>query len=125
LDHLRFGQGVTNGPNDKAAQLGTNTPTGDSRLSQIFVPTGRHLSFRYRLNCQDDVATNWFTVSLTNLTTGQSWTVIKRVCTNIPDTQGTALLTIGQRYQIMFINRDDGLPGDSSWAVVNQVTISA
>jgi hypothetical protein len=108
----------------RSAKLGADTPTNDSKLSQTFTaPSSGTISFHYRMVCNDIVVWDWFTVSLKNLTTGQSVTVVPRMCKTTAFQQASAPITAGHRYEITFLNHDDNWPGDASWSYVDEVTI--
>jgi serine protease len=107
----------------RSAKLGADTATTDSKLGQTFAATGGKISFSYRMICHDIVYWDWFTVSLKDLTTGQSVTVIAPMCHTTAYQQASASLTIGHRYQITFLNHDDDWADDASWSFVDEVTI--
>jgi serine protease len=67
---------------------------------------------------------DWFTVTLKDVTINQSWTVIAPTCHTTSFQRVSALMTIGHRYQVTFLNHDDDFADDASWSFVDQVTVS-
>jgi hypothetical protein len=110
----------------RSAKLGANTPTTDSELSQTFTaPSSGTISFHYRMICHDTIVYDWFTASLTDLTTGQSVDVIPPMCQTTGYHLASAPITGGHRYEITFWNHDDNWPDPAyaSWSFVDKVTI--
>jgi hypothetical protein len=110
----------------QSAKLGADTPTNDSKLSQTFTATGSStISFWYRMICHDIVAWDWFTVTLKDVTSGQTVTLIAPMCHTTAYQKVSAPLIAGHRYQITFVNHDDDWFDDASWSFVDEVAIGA
>jgi hypothetical protein len=113
-----------------AAWLGSTNPTnGDSAIRQtVFIPpTATTLSFWYAINCPDTVTYDWFTMQIrttggTTLATPQA-----RTCPSVYQwthvTYNVASLR-GQTVQLWFSSHDDNYPGDPTYTLVDDVSIS-
>jgi hypothetical protein len=109
-----------------AAQIGSTSPSTDSSLSQTFtVSAGSTLSFWYRMSCPDTVTYDWFTVTLTDNTSGTTSTVLGRTCaTNSGYVQVSTPVTAGHSYTLTLTNHDDNFTGDASSTDVDDVATS-
>lgn len=110
-----------------AALLGATTPTnGDSSISQTFVaPAGAQLlSFFYKIVCNDTVAYDWATATLTDLTAATTSTVLAKTCShNGKWTQALAAVTPGHLYQLTITNHDDDYWSDPTYTLIDDVQI--
>jgi len=111
-------------------RLGDYTPTGSSTLSQTFtVPSigGGNLSFRYSMICPDNVVYDWFTVTLYDNTTQQTYTVVPHVCEPPGWKRVNYALSqfVGHSLTVTFTNRDDAYPGDASRTLLDDVSLES
>jgi hypothetical protein len=112
-----------------AAELGSGNPTnGDSSISQTFWASASNhtLSFWYQNFCPDTVAYDWATATLTDQTTGTTTTPLPRTCDNPSGswTQVTAPVTPGHHYSLTLTSHDDNYPGDPTYTLYDDVTLS-
>lgn len=111
-----------------AARLGSDVVTGDSTLTQTFAvgsATGQ-LTFWYRMACSPDVAEfgeDWFTGTLTDVTTGTTSTVLQPTCTTDAGYQPvTAVVVPGHVESLTLTSHDSG--GFAASTDVDDVTLS-
>lgn len=117
---------TTNG--NYEVRLGDYAPTASSTLSQTFtVPSvgGGNLSFRYSMVCPDSVVYDWFTVTLYDNTTQQTYTVVPHVCESPGWKRVNYALSqfVGHSVTLTFTNRDDGYAGDASRTLLDDVSL--
>jgi len=112
------------------ARVGTLTPSSVNTASQtVNIPSFgvTNLSFRYLMVCPDTVTYDWFTVTITDNTASQSYTVVPNTCVDdgvwrrvdYPLPSGMA----GHNVTITFTNRDDAYPGDASFTYLDDVRL--
>jgi xyloglucan-specific exo-beta-1,4-glucanase len=110
-----------------AARAGNTSPSTDSTMVQMFTPPSgaTKVSFYYRMTCQDSVAYDWFTATLTNNTSGATSTIRSKVCSTDSAYQlVTSPVTAGQNYTLTLTNHDDNYAGEASYTYVDAVTTS-
>ncbi|RAG87019.1 hypothetical protein DN069_03405 [Streptacidiphilus pinicola] len=111
-----------------AAQLGAQTATtGDSTAAQTFTaPSGTsQLSFWYDNVCPDTVQYDWATATLKDNTAGTTQTVLANTCvSNSGWTQLTNAVTAGHSYTLTLVSHDDNYPGDPTYTLYDDVTVS-
>jgi hypothetical protein len=110
--------------------LGGTSPTnGNSTIAQTFtVPSGAgfSLSFWYQVHCPDTVRYDWATATLRDLTTATSTTVLSKTCTSSGSwVQVRATVTGGHSYTLTLVSHDDNYPGDPTYTLYDDVSISA
>jgi hypothetical protein len=113
-----------------AAQVGSPSPSGTSSLSQTFVvpSTGiRSLTFLYQVRCDDTVTYDQFSVTLTDNTTLQTYTVVPNTCTNDSvhwvRSRFDLAPVLGHSVTLTFTNHDDNYPGDPTYTLVDAVAV--
>jgi hypothetical protein len=110
-----------------AARIGSTSPSRTSSLAQTFtVQSGQsQLSLWYRMTCRDPVTSDWFTVTLTDTTTGTTTTPLGRTCaTSGSFLQVTAPVIVGHTYRITMTNRDNHATGRATFTVVDDVAVT-
>jgi len=111
-----------------AARVGGTSPTnGDSSVTQTFTAsTGSSaLSFWYRVTCPDTITYDWATATLRDNTSGTTTTLLARTCTNSGAwLQATAAVTAGHSYTLTLVSHDDNYPGDATYALYDDATLS-
>ena len=111
-----------------AAMAGSTSATnGDSNIAQTFTaPTGTsHLSLYYANNCPDTVTYDWVTVTLKDNTTGTTTTVVARTCASVYAwTNAGASVVAGHSYTLTLTSHDDNYPGDPTYTLFDDVTLS-
>jgi len=112
-----------------AAQVGSSSPSTESTLSQTFtVPAaGGKLTFWYRMSCLDKVKNDWFTATLHDGVTGTTATVQTPICSKVAAwTKVTVNVSsfAGHSVTLTLINHDDGNPGDPTYTLVDDVSLS-
>ena len=121
---------TTSGPHSGAyaAELGSSNPTSTSSIAQTFTAgTGNStLGFWYNVTCDDTVAYDWATATLKDNTTGATKTILPKTCTNPTSgwKQVTASVTAGHSYTLTLTNKDDNYPGDPTYTLYDDVTVS-
>jgi serine protease len=110
-----------------AAVLGSTSPTnGDSTAAQTFTATnGGTLSFWYDVVCPDTVTYDWATVTLKDNTTNTTSTLLAKTC--VSDSgwkQISKALTTGHSYTLTLKSHDDNYPGDPTYTLYDDVTVS-
>jgi galactose oxidase-like protein len=112
-----------------SARVGSTSPSKTSTLSQTFaIPaSGGNLSFYFRMTCRDTVTYDWFTVTLHDNATGKTTTLQPRVCSN--KTSWTHVTTnlssnAGHSVTLTFENHDDNFPGDPTYTLVDDVSLT-
>ena len=109
------------------ARAGNTTPTsGDSSISQSFtIPAGKsQLSFWYKMTCPDTVTYDWVTVTLKNLTTGTTTTVVPKTCSTGSWVNKTAAVSAGTSYTLTLTSHDDNYPGDATFTLFDDVGLN-
>ncbi|MBV9712494.1 MAG: hypothetical protein JO011_16440, partial [Ktedonobacteraceae bacterium] len=111
-----------------SAQVGGTAPTnGNSSIKQTFTaPSGSHtLSFWYQVVCPDTVTYDWATATLKDNTSGKTTTVLPKKC-NLNGTwvQVSASVTAGHSYTLTLISHDDNYPGDPTYTLYDDVSVS-
>ena len=111
-----------------AARLGSTTPTnGNSNAAQTFTaPSGSStLAFWYDVTCPDTVTYDWATATLKDNTAGTTKTVLAKTCvSNSGWKQIATAITAGHSYTLTLTNRDDNYPGDPTYTLYDDVTVS-
>ncbi|MEZ0106434.1 hypothetical protein ABH920_000415 [Catenulispora sp. EB89] len=121
---------TTSGPHSGgyAAELGNTNPSSTSSIAQTFkAGTGNsNLAFWYNVTCDDTVQYDWATATLKDNTTGTTKTVLAKTCTNPTSgwKQVTAAVTAGHSYTLTLTNHDDNYPGDPTYTLYDDVTVS-
>ena len=121
---------TTSGPHSGsyAAELGNTNPSSTSSIAQTFkAGTGNSkLAFWYNVTCDDTVQYDWATATLKDNTTGSTKTVLAKTCTNPTSgwNQVTAAVTAGHSYTLTLTNHDDNYPGDPTYTLYDDVTVS-
>jgi hypothetical protein len=113
-----------------SAWLGSTVPTnGDSTMRQnVTIPsTATTLSFWYATRCPDSVTYDWFTMEIR--TTGGSTLATPQARTCPSTYQWTRVIYNvtafrGQTVQLWFDGHDDNYPGDPTYTLVDDVTIT-
>jgi hypothetical protein len=111
-----------------SAQLGSTAPTIDSTIAQTFTVPNHvtSLTLTYNLHCPDTLTFDWFTVTLFDFATQQTFTVVPRTCTNNGAT-ATASFSLanlnGHRVTLTATSHDDNYPGDATYAIVDGFAI--
>jgi serine protease len=109
------------------ARLGSTVPTnGSSNIAQTFTaPSGSStLSLYYKLSCPDTVTYDWAAVTLRDVTTGTTYTVLPRTCTNNGSwVNVTHSVTAGHQYTLMLTSHDDNYPGDPTYTLYDDVVV--
>jgi hypothetical protein len=112
-----------------AAQIGSTSPVnGDSTLSQtVTVPSGSHaLSFWYNPNCPDTLTYDQEQMQIRS-TSGTVLATVLNVCSYSGAwTHVTFDMTpyANQTVVLWFNNHDDGYPGDPTYTIIDDVSIS-
>lgn len=111
-----------------SARVGTTTPTNTSSLSQTFlVPAGSGtLSFDYLLTCPDNIIYDHFSVTLTDVFSQTSFTVLGNTCTNTAVWNHVTYALdafAGHDVTLTFTNVDDNYPGDPTHTDIDNVVI--
>jgi len=112
------------------ALIGSSSPSTESTLAQTFTMPAwgvNDLSFRYRMECPDTVAYDWFTVSLRDEITQQTYTVLSNICAvnrgwnvvHYPLPPGVP----GHPVTLTFTNHDDDYDGDATFTEVDDVML--
>ena len=111
-----------------AAQLGSTSPTnGNSSISQTFTApgSGGTVAFWYQVHCPDTLTYDWATASLKDNTTGTTTSVLAKSCVaNSGWVQKSASVTAGHSYTLTLISHDDNYPGDPTYTLYDDVTLS-
>ena len=110
-----------------AAMLGSTSPSNTSSISQSFTApaTSPSLSFWYDVTCPDTVTYDWATATLNDTTTNTTTTVLAKTCVaNSGWKQVTKTLTANDNYTLTLTNRDDNYPGDPTYTLYDDVTLS-
>jgi hypothetical protein len=109
-----------------AARAGSTSPTsGNSNVVQTFKASGSTLSVWYDVVCPDTVTYDWATVILRDNTTGTTYTVLPRTCVaNSGWKQVTHAVTSGHSYTLTLRNRDDNYPGDPTYTLFDDASVS-
>jgi hypothetical protein len=112
-----------------SAMVGSASPfNGDSSVAQTFTApsTSSNLSFWYQVHCPDTVTYDWATATLKDNTAGTTTTVLPMTCNNSATwVQVTAPLTAGHSYTLTLIDHDDNYPGDPTYTLYDDVSISS
>jgi hypothetical protein len=106
-----------------SAVLGSTSPTkGDSSITQTFVAGGPTLSFFYNVTCPDKVRHDWATVTLKDVTTGATRTLLTKTCTlGAGWKMVSSSLTAGHKYTLTLVSHDDDTPGDPTYTLYDDV----
>ncbi|GAA2053304.1 hypothetical protein GCM10009839_71350 [Catenulispora yoronensis] len=120
---------TTSGPHSgtSAAMVGSVNPSGTSSIAQTFTAaTGSTtLAFWYNVTCPDTVAYDWATVTLKDNTSGTTSTVLAKTCTlGAGWKQVTKAVTAGHSYTLTLTSKDDNYPGDPTYTLYDDVTVS-
>jgi putative Ig domain-containing protein len=109
------------------AQLGSAAATnGSSNIAQTFTaPTGSTtLSVYYKVVCPDTVKYDWATVTLLDVTTGVTATVLPKTCSNSGLwAQVTRGVTPGHEYTLTLTSHDDNLASDPTYTLYDDVSV--
>ncbi len=106
---------------------GTGPTNGDSSISQTFTaPSGtKTLSFWYQVNCPDTLTYDWATATLKDNTSGTTTTPLAKTCnTNATWVKVSATITAGHSYTLKLVSHDDNYPGDPTYTLYDDVTVS-
>lgn len=106
---------------------GTGPTSGDSSISQTFTaPTGTTtLSFWYRVQCPDTLTYDWATATLKDNTSGTTKTPLAKTCnTNGTWVKVSTSITAGHSYTLKLVSHDDNYPGDPTYTLYDDVTVS-
>ena len=111
-----------------SARVGSTSPTNTSTISQTFlVPASSGtLSFDYRLTCPDNVVYDHFSVTLTDVLTQTSYTVVPQTCTNTGAWNNATYALdafAGHDVTVTFTNVDDAYPGDATYTDLDNVIV--
>jgi len=111
-----------------AGLAGSTSPTnGDSSISQTFTAPGgtTTLSFWYKVSCPDTLTYDWATVTLKDNTTGTTTTILAKTCnTNNTWVKVSKSITAGHSYTLKLVSHDDNYPGDATYTLYDDVTVS-
>lgn len=110
-----------------AAMVGSTSPSNTSSIAQSFTApaSSPSLSFWYDVVCPDTVTYDWATATLTDTTTNTTTTVLAKTCvSNSGWKQVTKTLTANDNYTLTLTNRDDNYPGDPTYTLYDDVTLS-
>ncbi|BCL78259.1 hypothetical protein ccbrp13_07240 [Ktedonobacteria bacterium brp13] len=111
-----------------SGQAGSTSPTnGDSTIKQTFTaPSGTStLSFWYRMTCPDTLTYDWATATLKDNASTTTTTILAKTCTNNATwVKVTASVTAGHTYSLALISHDDNYPGDPTYTVFDDVSVS-
>ena len=112
-----------------AAQVGSVSPSAESFIAQTFtVPTaGGKLTFWYRMVCSDKVKNDWFTATLADGVTGALSTVQTPICSKTGTwTKVTFNVSshAGHSVTLTFVDHDDGVIGNPTYTLVDDVSLS-
>jgi hypothetical protein len=111
-----------------AARVGGTSPTsGDSSIVQTFsAPVGSTtLRFWYKVACPDTVTYDWATATVVDNTAGTSRTVLAKTCNNSGTwVQVSASVVAGHSYTLKLISHDDNYPGDPTYTLYDDVSVS-
>lgn len=99
-----------------------------SSVSQTFIlPAGAtSLSFYYRVACYDTITYDWATATLTDNTTAVTTTILPKECSNLGVWQQLSYnvsAIAGRSVTLTLTNRDDGVAGDYSYTLFDDVLV--
>ena len=111
------------------ALVGSTSPTnGDSSVAQTFMAPSNAtgLSFWYKIVCPDTLTYDWAVVTLKDNTSGTTATPLAKTCSNSGAwVNASASLTAGHSYTLTLTSHDDNYPGDPTYTLYDDVTITA
>jgi hypothetical protein len=109
------------------ARLGSTTATnGNSNIAQTFTaPTGSTtLSLYYKVACSDTVSFDWATGTLLDVTTGVTYTVLAKTCTNSGLwVHVTHSVIAGHQYTLTLTSHDDNFASDPTYTLFDDVVV--
>jgi serine protease len=109
------------------AQLGLATATnGSSNIAQTFTaPTGSTtLSLYYKVVCLDTVTYDWATVTLKDVTTGTTYTVLPKTCSDSGSwAQASHSVSAGHQYTVTLTSHDDDYATDPTYTLYDDVLV--